>query len=71
MARRMAEIIAVVNESIIKPSTSLDVRTNNPALITNVNNPREIKVMGKVSNLIIGRIKVVIIPQTRAVIKRA
>lgn len=71
MARRMAEIIAVVNESIIKPSTNLEVRINNPALITNVNNPREIKVMGKVSNLITGRMKVVIIPQTKAVISKA
>ena len=71
MARRMAEIIAVVNESIIKPSTSLDVRISNPALITNVNNPRDINVIGKVSNLITGLMKVVTIPQTRAVIKRA
>ena len=71
MARRMAEIIAVVNESIIKPSTSLDVRINNPALITNVNNPKEIKVIGKVSNLIIGRMKVVTIPQTKAVMSKA
>ena len=71
MARRMAEIMAVVNESIIKPSTSLEVRTNNPALITNVNSPREIKVIGKVSNLITGRMKVVTIPQTKAVMSRA
>lgn len=71
MARRMAEMMAVVNESIIKPSTSLDVRINNPALITNVNKPKERKVMGKVSNLITGLIKVVTIPQTRAVISRA
>ena len=71
MARRMADIIAVVNESIEKPSTSLEVRTSNPALMMKVNKPRVIKVMGKVSNLITGRIKVVTIPQTKAVINKA
>ncbi len=71
MAKRMAEMMAVGNESIINPSTSLDVRTNNPALIINVNSPKEIKVIGKVSSLITGLIKVVTIPQTRAVISRA
>ena len=64
-------MMAVVNESIMKPSTSLDVRISNPALIINVNSPREIKVMGKVSSLITGRIKVVTIPQTKAVINKA
>ena len=71
MARSMAEMTAVVNVSTENPVTSLDVRRRSPAFITNAKSPKVAKFIGKVRSLIMGRIKVVMIPQTSAVINSA
>ena len=71
MARSTAEINAVVKVSTEKPVTTLDVSKSKVALMMKVKSPRVTNVMGNVRNLTIGLIKVVRIPQTSAVIKRA
>lgn len=64
-------MIAVVKESTENPLTKFDVSKRSPAFITKVNKPKVTKLIGKVRSLMMGRIKVVTIPHTKAVINKA
>ena len=67
--RAIAPINAGTNPVMVKPATIAEIPQIKRALITNVKRPKVKIVIGKVKIVIIGLIKALTIPKTRATIK--
>lgn len=63
---RKAAIRAGIKPSILKPWTKYEAKIKRKALITKVNSPRVRMLIGRVRIKIIGLIKALSIPRTRA-----